>query len=277
MRYYALLIIVVVLLQGCASVQLNPHLGAKQISDSLQTVVQQYQQELMNSNRKIQQYKTDSLFHAQSLLRSQSEVSVLQTKLQRFSDDAPSQVGLLLDDIENRELTLRKWNDLIAERSSLIQDLAAQIQPLVDQASHQWIQMHTLPDAIEIIFTDTVMFRAGTAVIQSNIQPLLKSISEILRKQNYTSSEIIAFVDSQSKHIDQQSQDSWTIAAIRAAKLTDFLVDKANLPNNVVRPVSGGCTQPIASNEFPPGQSLNRRVIWKIQVLNEAFKTLLQP
>ncbi|MEJ6403148.1 OmpA family protein [Yoonia sp. 2307UL14-13] len=113
----------------------------------------------------------------------------------------------------------------------------------------------------EVLSAASVEFETGTAVLASETGPLLKDLSAIARD----CAEVSLLVEI-GGHTDNLGNDAVNLALSedRARAIYAFFAE-AGIPQEAMRPVGFGESQPIAENNTSAGRSANRRITFTWQ------------
>ena len=109
-------------------------------------------------------------------------------------------------------------------------------------------------EEILLIMPGNITFETGSAELQSSFEPVLTSVSKVLKKYNKTYVQIAGYTDSTGSVATNN-----TLSYNRANSVANFLKLKGINANRML--VEGkGSKNPIASNNTASGREQNRRV-----------------
>jgi chemotaxis protein MotB len=117
---------------------------------------------------------------------------------------------------------------------------------------------------------DSVFFKSGRAEINSNAEPLLGRISEILTE--YADSIKMVRIEGHTDNIpmkNKQFDSNWELSTSRAVIVLRRLLEITQLGPDKFSAVGYGEFHPIADNDAAAGRTLNRRVDFIIETLSD--------
>ncbi len=112
---------------------------------------------------------------------------------------------------------------------------------------------------ITVTLPNAILFDPGKADLKKATSTELNHIQSVLQ-QNYAGRLVDVVGHTDSDPIKKSKwKDNWELSAQRALAVVRYLV-KGGFPNDRIRAVGRGETQPIASNSTASGKARNRRV-----------------
>lgn len=153
----------------------------------------------------------------------------------------------------------------------------------------QYLQEHDLDDKVKVdmredgvnvLISDSVMFRSGEAILLPRSRELLHHIASVLNDK-MASVVVEGHTDNRPIH-SSVYPSNWELSAARAASVVRYLIAQPGaLPPAQYSAVGYGEFRPVASNESAEGRSKNRRVeilfSWKPWQTNPSSKPPEKP
>ncbi|WP_298813737.1 OmpA family protein [uncultured Roseibium sp.] len=106
--------------------------------------------------------------------------------------------------------------------------------------------------------TDNIYFTSGSSGLDPRSEPFLNSLVDIVARCPGLVIEVAGHTDSVGR-----AAANMRLSQRRATAVMDYLVSK-DIPDNRIRSVGYGETQPVASNNTPEGKRRNRRIEFSI-------------
>lgn len=114
---------------------------------------------------------------------------------------------------------------------------------------------------VHIRIKDTVLFNSGSATINSNAQPVIIKIGEILKNFNNNYIQIEGHTDNVPMGGGNPNiPTNWELGSLRAVNVLKMLVEKAALNPYYLNATSYGEFKPVDTNDTAAGRANNRRV-----------------
>lgn len=112
---------------------------------------------------------------------------------------------------------------------------------------------------ITVTLPNALLFDSGKATLKSATIRELDHIRSVLREK-YNGKQIDVIGHTDSDPIKKSKwKDNWELSAERALTVTRYLIDRGS-PEDRIRAIGCGESQPIASNATASGKAKNRRV-----------------
>jgi chemotaxis protein MotB len=104
-----------------------------------------------------------------------------------------------------------------------------------------------------------ILFDSGKAELKRATSAELDHILTVL-KQKYVGKQIDVVGHTDTDPIQKSKwKDNWELSAQRALTVTRYLIERG-IPEDQIRAVGRGASQPVASNATASGKAKNRRV-----------------
>ncbi|THI89560.1 MAG: flagellar motor protein MotD [Nitrospira sp. CG24A] len=170
---------------------------------------------------------------------------------------SPANVAVPFTIGQNKAVTVNPTIDTVKEPA--VRRLREIMRSLKNETKVDIIQMKELANGdIVLTLPDTVLFRAGEAVLRSEARPFIQAISEVLieldrhvRVEGHTDSVPISTV---------QFPSNWELSATRAVTVVRTLSEQYGLQGDHLTAVGHADSRPVADNLTPENRAKNRRV-----------------
>lgn len=118
-------------------------------------------------------------------------------------------------------------------------------------------------DYVMISISGGVLFKSGSADIQSGAKQIMFSVGSLLKRYQNRRIKIEGHTDNVPIKNSQFDSNLW-LSTARASKVYEYLVDRCHLKPKHLEASGRGDADPIASNKTAAGRAKNRRVEIKI-------------
>jgi chemotaxis protein MotB len=170
---------------------------------------------------------------------------------------SPANVAVPFTIGQNKAVTVNPTIDTVKEPA--VRRLREIMRSLKNETQLDIIQMKELTNGdIVLTLPDTVLFRAGEAVLRPEARPFIQAISEVLieldrhvRVEGHTDSVPISTV---------QFPSNWELSATRAVTVVRTLSEQYGLQADHLTAVGHADSRPLADNLTPENRAKNRRV-----------------
>lgn len=116
---------------------------------------------------------------------------------------------------------------------------------------------------VMISLSGGVLFKSGSAEIQSNAKQILSRVGTLLKKYKDKQIKIEGHTDSVPINNSEYESNLW-LSTARATKVYEYFTEKSKLTAEHMEASGRGDADPIASNKTAAGRAKNRRVEIKI-------------
>ena len=170
---------------------------------------------------------------------------------------SPANVAVPFTIGQNKAVTVNPTIDTVKEPA--VRRLREIMRSLKNETQLDIIQMKELTNGdIVLTLPDTVLFRAGEAVLRPEARPFIQAISDVLidldrhvRVEGHTDSVPISTVEFPS---------NWELSATRAVTVVRTLSEQYGLQGDHLTAVGHADSYPLADNLTPEHRAKNRRV-----------------
>lgn len=112
---------------------------------------------------------------------------------------------------------------------------------------------------VTVTLPNEILFDSGKAELKKATSDELDHIRSVLRQQ-YTGKQVDIVGHTDTDPIKKSKwKDNWELSAQRALTVTRYLINRG-IPEDQIRAVGRGSSQPVASNDTSGGKAKNRRV-----------------
>jgi chemotaxis protein MotB len=183
---------------------------------------------------------------------------------------SPANVAVPFTIGQNKAVTVNPTIDTVKEPA--VRRLREIMRSLKNETQLDIIQMKELTNGdIVLTLPDTVLFRAGEAVLRPEARPFIQAISDVLidldrhvRVEGHTDSVPISTV---------QFPSNWELSATRAVTVVRTLSEQYGLQGDHLTAVGHADSRPLADNLTPENRAKNRRV----EIVVQEPKPIPQP
>jgi chemotaxis protein MotB len=183
---------------------------------------------------------------------------------------SPANVAVPFTIGQNKAVTVNPTIDTVKEPA--VRRLREIMRSLKNETQVDIIQMKELTNGdIVLTLPDTVLFRAGEAVLRPEARPFIQAISDVLidldrhvRVEGHTDSVPISTV---------QFPSNWELSATRAVTVVRTLSEQYGLQGDHLTAVGHADSRPLADNLTPENRAKNRRV----EIVVQEPKPIPQP
>ena len=124
---------------------------------------------------------------------------------------------------------------------------------------------------IVIRFMDNIFFDSGSAEIKKESLEILKTVAEVLNREEFSTRHIKVEGHTDSDQIVKVSKfpTNWELSSARATNVLRYLVETGNIEGNRISSSGYSYYRGVAPNDTPENKAKNRRV--DIVILNDAY------
>ena len=121
---------------------------------------------------------------------------------------------------------------------------------------------------------DNVFFDSGKADLKPESKEILKSIAEILNREEFKDKliKVEGHTDTDPILYSKKYPTNWELSAIRATNVLRYLVEEENIEGNRISSSGYSYYRPIAPNDTRENKAKNRRV--DIVILRSSFEEI---
>lgn len=172
-----------------------------------------------------------------------------------------AQIADLQQQLGEREATLAECNDLTEELRNNLREAEMEHAVIIEQRDNRYI---------DLTMNESVTFASSQWIVLDTMVPALETIAASVRNRPDFKVNVEGHTD--NKKIMEEFQErwpsNWELGAFRAAAVTRYLTNDLNVPAERFASVSYGPFHPIASNDTAAGRAENRRVVIRLEKIN---------
>lgn len=161
--------------------------------------------------------------------------------------------------------------ELAVELQRLLEDLEEYTETL---SLEERIIIQPEERGIVIRFMDSILFDSGSADIKIESLDILKSVAEILNKEEFRDKHIKVEGHTDSDPIIRSAKypTNWELSSARATNVLRYLIESENIEGNRVSSSGYSYYRAIAPNDTDENKAKNRRV--DIVILRDSYEEL---
>ncbi len=181
-----------------------------------------------------------------------------------------------LDALDEQSKYIKDLTSSMQRKDSLNLTLVMNLKRSLSDVNDQDVNVQVKKGVVYISLSDDLLFKSGSAVINSRAEAILAKIAQILNDQKELDILIEGHTDNVPIATDCYT-DNWDLSAKRATSIVRFLQRKYGVSPE--RMTAGGRSEyvPIASNDTSAGRGKNRRTeIIILPKLDQFFELMTQ-
>ncbi len=155
------------------------------------------------------------------------------------------------------------------QKKKMAAKVAKKIEKMAKEKNmEQSVKVKVTDNGIAIKLADPATFPLGTADISSQVKPLLKDLSQIIR----TFPDAQIRVEGHTDNMPIKNKDfpsNWELSASRALNVVKFMAFKGGIDPSRMSGVGYGEHRPIAKNDTKANRQLNRRIEIYVEYLKK--------
>lgn len=167
--------------------------------------------------------------------------------------------------------TIEDYVDIEADLKSLIENLDEYAETL---GLGERLEIKPEERGVVIRFMDNVLFDSGSAEIKPESLEILKSVAEMLNREEFSKRQIKVEGHTDSDPILRSAKfpTNWELSSARATNVLRYLVEVENIEGNRISSSGYSYYRPILPNDTPENKAKNRRV--DIVILKDSYEEL---
>lgn len=181
-----------------------------------------------------------------------------------------------LDALDEQSKYIKDLTSSMQRKDSLNLTLVMNLKRSLSDVNDQDVNVQVKKGVVYISLSDDLLFKSGSAVINSRAEAILSKIAQILNDQKELDILIEGHTDNVPISTDCYT-DNWDLSAKRATSIVRFLQRKHGVSPE--RMTAGGRSEyvPIAGNDTAAGRGKNRRTeIIILPKLDQFFELMTQ-
>lgn len=239
---------------------------------SLNNEIKLKNDELSSKNGKMKELEDQIEFLKKNnnhLLDRMSDLSVI-------SKEGSESIKKSLAMMDAQGVQIRDLNASIQRKDSLNMALVLNLKRSLADVSDEDVQVEVKKGVVYVSLSDKMLFKSGSAVINSQAETVLAKVAKILN--DYKEIEILVEGHTDNVKINtERFADNWDLSALRATSVVRTLQKKYGV--EPIRMIAGGRGEylPKVANDTPANRALNRRTEIIITPKLDQFFNLYTP
>lgn len=192
--------------------------------------------------------------HNQLISENMTQAEQFNAAMRQKSDELKEQERLLAE----RENALREMQAMIARQDSITRRLNDIVRNALLGFNSDELTVEIKNGKVYVSMSDKLLFRSGSASIESKGRDALKVLADVLEKNP----EIDVLVEGHTDNVPirtAQFRDNWDLSVVRATSIVRILTEDYKLSPLRVTASGKGEFMPRASNDNAEGRARNRR------------------
>lgn len=231
--------------------------GSKRLKDVV-TERDKLCKENANLNKELNKTKS-------SLSQLQDSYNQLQKKSNELIDETLSKTDYLTsalklkeEELAAREKSLKEMQAIIARQDSITKHLNNILHDALLGFSSDELSVEIKNGKVYISMSDKLLFKSGSASVETKGKEALKVLAEVLNKNTETDILIEGHTDNVPIKTSVY-KDNWDLSVARATSIVRILCDDYKITPTRMTAAGRGEFFPRADNETPEGRAKNRR------------------
>lgn len=176
--------------------------------------------------------------------------------------------------LKDREQRLMEMQAIIARQDSIVNGLNNIVKNALLGFNPDELTVEMKNGKVYISMSDKLLFKSGSADVESKGKDALKKLAEVLNKNP----DIDILIEGHTDNVPIKTpiyKDNWDLSAARATSVVRLLSDENSVESKRLTASGKGEFFPVASNQTPEGKAKNRRTeIILSPKLDELFKLI---
>jgi chemotaxis protein MotB len=241
--------------------------------------------ELCNKSKTLM---ADTAKIGKELRKTQADYKVLEGEYESLSSTSDMQVTKLNEDLKakskelerkegllkEREQKLKEMQSVIAKQDSIVNSLNTIVKNALLGFNPDELTVEMKNGKVYVSMSDKLLFKSGSAEVETKGKDALKKLSEVLSKNN----EVDILIEGHTDTVPIKTavyKDNWDLSAARATSVVRLLTNEYKLEPKRLTASGKGEYFPVASNQTAEGKAKNRRTeIILSPKLDELFKLI---
>ncbi|MFN8276826.1 MAG: OmpA family protein [Chitinophagales bacterium] len=184
----------------------------------------------------------------------------LQEK-ERLLNDRADELKKLSDQLAEREKRVKELEGLIAKKDEAVQMLKKKISDALKGFSSDELKVTEKDGKVYVSLSDKLLFKSGSFNVDEKGKSAIRQLAEVLNKQTEIGVVVEGHTDNK-QYVNPKGdiKNNWDLSVMRAATVTEILVNDGKLDPKRVSASGRGEFFPVGENDTPEGRSKNRRI-----------------
>lgn len=180
-----------------------------------------------------------------------------------------------LRELNERERTIEELQSVIRKQREATEGLLARVKQALLGFNNDELTVTTRNGKVYVAMSDKLLFRSGSAVVDSRGKEALALLADVLNKQ----ADIDVVIEGHTDNVPintQQFKDNWDLSVVRATSVARILTSDFGMSPLRVLPSGRSEYMPVDDNSRTEGRSANRRTEIILSPRLDALFELLQ-
>lgn len=181
-----------------------------------------------------------------------------------------------LEQIKEKDLTISSLQQAINKRDSVTFALVTSLKGATVGVNDEDISINVEKGVVYVSISDKLLFKSGSASINSDSREVLRKVSEVLKAQPQLDFMVEGHTDNKSVKTGAPFADNWELSTLRAAAVVRILEKDFGLNPKRMTVAGRGEHAPVADNASEEGRAKNRRTRIVILPKLDEFYSLIE-
>lgn len=181
-----------------------------------------------------------------------------------------------LEQIKEKDLTISSLQEAINKRDSVTFALVTSLKGATVGVNDEDISINVEKGVVYVSISDKLLFKSGSASINSDSREVLRKVSEVLKAQPQLDFMVEGHTDNKSVKTGAPFADNWELSTLRAAAVVRILEKDFGLNPERMTVAGRGEHAPVADNASEEGRAKNRRTRIVILPKLDEFYSLIE-
>lgn len=181
-----------------------------------------------------------------------------------------------LEQIKEKDLTISSLQEAINKRDSVTFALVTSLKGATVGVNDEDISINVEKGVVYVSISDKLLFKSGSASINSDSREVLRKVSEVLKAQPQLDFMVEGHTDNKSVKTGAPFADNWELSTLRAAAVVRILEKDFGLNPKRMTVAGRGEHAPVADNASEEGRAKNRRTRIVILPKLDEFYSLIE-
>ncbi|MBS1623135.1 MAG: OmpA family protein [Bacteroidetes bacterium] len=213
---------------------------------------------------------------SKSSSKDKEKLSLALAEKEATLNDKQAELQRLSDALKEREKRVKDLEASIARKEEALADLKKKITDALTGFASDELKVTQKDGKVYVSLSDKLLFKSGSFAVDEKGKSAIVKVAEVMNKLTDVTLVVEGHTDNkQYTAAKGEVKNNWDLSAMRAAAVTNIVVNDGKLDPRRVVAEGRGEFYPVASNDTPEGRSQNRRIELVLSPdLKEIFKIL---
>lgn len=213
---------------------------------------------------------------SKSSSKDKEKLSLALAEKEATLNDKQAELQRLSDALKEREKRVKDLEASIARKEEALADLKKKITDALTGFASDELKVTQKDGKVYVSLSDKLLFKSGSFAVDEKGKSAIVKVAEVMNKLTDVTLVVEGHTDNkQYTAAKGEVKNNWDLSAMRAAAVTNIVVNDGKLDPKRVVAEGRGEFYPVASNDTPEGRSQNRRIELVLSPdLKEIFKIL---